>query len=168
MVPVVVWLIAIDDYYLAFFVFLFAGFSDMLDGYLAKRFDAATELGAWLDPAADKIMLVSLTVVFWYQGIIPIWLITLIFSRDLLIVVAMLLSLGLKHPMRADPTQVSKWNTGLHMLLFGFIFAERGLEWPVSIWVTALLYAVWATTLTSGISYLRAWYKHMAMEPVSE
>lgn len=168
MVPVVVWLIMSDDYFLAFFVFLFAGFSDMLDGYLAKKFDAASELGAWLDPAADKIMLVALTVIFWVQGIIPDWLILLIFSRDILIAIAMVLSMTLGHPMKADPTTVSKWNTGLHMLLFGFIFAEKGLVWPVEDFVMGLIYIVWLTTLTSGISYLRAWYDHMAVAPVSE
>lgn len=165
MVPVIVWLIVSDDYYIAFFVFMVAGLSDALDGYLAKQLDAASELGAWLDPAADKIMLVSLTIMFWIEGIIPSWLILLIFSRDLLIVGAMFLSRLLKRPLKADPTTVSKWNTGLHMLLFGFIFAERGLEWPVEIGVIFLIYAVWTTTLISGIRYLITWYDHMAPTP---
>ena len=76
LVPVVVWAIATGQLRLAFLLFLAAAISDAVDGFLAKRFGMKTELGAYLDPLADKAMLVSIYVALAILGAIPLWLAT--------------------------------------------------------------------------------------------
>src|SRR5437870_2887732 len=85
-VPLTMWLIFGERYGAAFWVFLGAGISDALDGYIAKRFDRRTRLGALLDPAADKAMLAGVYVTLGLAGQLPHWLVALVVLRDLLIV----------------------------------------------------------------------------------
>src|SRR5664279_2128942 len=86
LVPVVVWAIASGAMWIAFVLFLAAGVSDAIDGFLAKRFGMATELGAYLDPLADKALIVSIYLTLGVNGLIPRWLVILVVSRDILIV----------------------------------------------------------------------------------
>ena len=83
LVPVVVWAITAGEMRIAFVLFLAAGISDAVDGFLAKRFGMTTELGAYLDPLADKAMIVSIYVMLALVGAIPLWLVILVVSRDL-------------------------------------------------------------------------------------
>ena len=76
----------------AFLLFLAAGISDAVDGFLAKRFGMTTELGAYLDPLADKALIVSIYVTLGITGVIPRWLVILVVSRDIMIVGAVMLS----------------------------------------------------------------------------
>ena len=91
LVPVVVWAIASDAMQIAFLLCLAAGLSDAIDGFLAKRFGMATELGAYLDPLADKAMIVSIYVALGIADAIPRWLVILVVSRDIMIVGAIML-----------------------------------------------------------------------------
>ncbi len=86
LVPVVVWAITAGEMRIAFVLFLAAGISDAVDGFLAKRFGMATELGAYLDPLADKAMLVSIYVALGIADAVPGWLVILVVSRDIMIV----------------------------------------------------------------------------------
>ena len=99
LVPVMVWAIASGEMRIAFVLFLVAGVSDAVDGFLAKRFNMATELGAYLDPLADKAMLVSIYVALGIVGAIPRWLVILVVSRDIMIVSAVILSWLVDKPM---------------------------------------------------------------------
>ena len=92
LVPVVVWAIATGNMYLAFLLFLAAAISDAVDGFLAKRFGMMTELGAYLDPLADKVMIVSIYVTLGITAVIPLWIVILVVSRDFMIVGAIILS----------------------------------------------------------------------------
>ena len=92
---------------LAFVLFLAAGVSDAVDGFLAKRFDMATELGAYLDPLADKALIVSIYVTLGITGAIPLWLVILVVSRDIMIVGAVILSWVVDKPMTLRPLMVS-------------------------------------------------------------
>ena len=87
-VPLVVWLILSGDYTLTFWVFAAASVSDAIDGYVAKHFDQRSDLGALLDPIADKTLIVSLFVTLGLAGDLPTWLVILVVFRDLLIMVA--------------------------------------------------------------------------------
>ena len=91
-VPVIFWLLLSGQSKFAFFVFVCAGISDAVDGYLAKRFNWGTELGSYLDPLADKLLIVSIYIALGVRGELPLWLIIMVVSRDILIVVAVLLS----------------------------------------------------------------------------
>ena len=92
LVPVVVWAITSGAMKTAFLLFLAAGVSDAVDGFLAKRFGMQTELGAYLDPLADKAMIVSIYVALGFVNVIPRWLVILVVSRDIMIVSAVMLS----------------------------------------------------------------------------
>jgi len=157
-----IWLIVTGNLFSAFFLFLIAGFSDALDGFLARRFHWQTELGAYLDPIADKTMLTSVYAALAFHGHMPIWMGILVVSRDFLIVGAVVLAWLLDRPMEIRPMLIGKINTGLQIALAAAILAEKGLElgwWPYIlplIWVTGLL------TALSAFLYLVAWLRHMA------
>jgi cardiolipin synthase (CMP-forming) len=111
LVPVLVWAIIAGEMQLAFLLFLAAGISDAVDGFLAKRFGMATELGAYLDPLADKVLIVSIYVALGINGVLPAWLVILVVSRDIMIVGAVLLSWLVDNPVAMKPLLVSKLNT---------------------------------------------------------
>ena len=99
LVPVVVWAIASGQLRLAFLLFLAAAISDGVDGFLAKRFGMKTELGAYLDPLADKVLIVSIYVTLGITGVIPLWIVILVVSRDFMIVGAIILSWVVDRPV---------------------------------------------------------------------
>src|SRR5664280_1460628 len=92
LVPIVVWAIASGTMWIAFVLFLAASVSDAVDGFLAKRFNMTTELGAYLDPLADKALIVSIYLTLGVSDLIPRWLVILVVSRDILIVGGIMLS----------------------------------------------------------------------------
>src|SRR6202035_4331315 len=95
----------------AFALFLVAGISDAVDGFLAKRFHMASELGAYLDPLADKTLIVSIYVSLGIAGGLPLFLVILVVSRDIMIIGAFMLSWLVGRPMPVRPLPVSKANT---------------------------------------------------------
>ncbi len=111
LVPVVVWAIASHEMQAAFVLFLLAGVSDAVDGFLAKRFHMTSELGAYLDPLADKVLIVSIYIALGITEAIPRWIVILVVSRDILIVGGIMLAVLLGKPMRVKPVLVSKLNT---------------------------------------------------------
>jgi cardiolipin synthase (CMP-forming) len=165
LVPVVVWAIAAGEMRLAFLLFLVAGLSDLVDGFLAKRFGMATELGAYLDPLADKAMIVSIYVVLAIVGAIPLWLVILVVSRDIMIVSAVILSWLVDNPVMLKPLMVSKLNTVAQILLALVVLASLayGFEAGWVIWTLTALVAV--LTLGSVGIYLAHWTRHMNATP---
>jgi cardiolipin synthase len=111
LVPIVVWAITAGEMRIGFILFLAAGISDAVDGFLAKRFGMSTELGAYLDPLADKTMLVSIYVALGIMEVVPRWLVILVVSRDIMIVGAVILSWLVDKPIPLKPLLVSKFNT---------------------------------------------------------
>src|SRR5438445_1734941 len=109
-VPVILWAITSGETRIAFALFLAAGLSDLVDGFLAKRFGMATELGAYLDPLADKAMIVSIYVALGIADAVPGWLVILVVSRDIMIVTAVILSWLVDKPVALKPLFVSKLN----------------------------------------------------------
>ena len=108
LVPFIVWLIITHEMAAAFVLFLLAGLSDAADGYLAKRFSWHTELGAYLDPIADKVLLVSIYLTLGFTNHLPVWLVIAVASRDLLIIGGFLLSWILSRRITVSPLLVSK------------------------------------------------------------
>lgn len=161
LVPVVFWLLVSGEVKAAFVAFLVAGISDGIDGYLAKRFGWQTELGAYLDPMADKLLIVSVFVALGVLKELPSWLVIAVVSRDILIIVAVLLSWVLDHPVTIKPFVISKANTVAQISLAALVLADTGFEFGLStlrvvlVWVTACL------TIGSLIAYMRAWVRHM-------
>lgn len=159
--PLVIWLIITSKTQFAFWIFVIAGVSDAVDGYLAKRFDWQTELGAYLDPLADKMLLVSIFLALGFYGEIPAWLVIGVVSRDVLIISAMMLSWMLNRPMRVHPIWVSKANTASQIILAGITLADAGFTLGLAElrWWLAVLTGV--LTALSAAGYLKAWLSHM-------
>jgi cardiolipin synthase len=161
-VPLVVWLILDGAMGAAFAVFVLAGISDGIDGWIAKRWEQRTELGALLDPIADKTLLVALYVTLGIAGHLPNSLVILVVFRDLLIVGGFLLLQMMGQSVRSRPLLVSKLNTGLQILLVATLLAQLGLGLAIDWGVKLLIYAVAATTVLSGAAYLVRWGRALA------
>lgn len=161
-VPLVVWLIITHEMLAAFVLFLLAGLSDAADGYLAKRFQWRTELGAYLDPIADKLLLVSIYVTLGFSNHLPAWLVIAVVSRDILIIGAFLLSWVLSRPVPIHPLLISKANTFAQIVLAGFVLAELGLGLGLHDLIGVLVPVTGTLTIISAAAYFWAWFKHMA------
>jgi cardiolipin synthase len=160
-VPIVVWAIAAGEMKIAFILFLLAGLSDLVDGYLAKRFNMATELGAFLDPLADKAMIVSIYVMLALVGAIPLWLVILVVSRDIMIVSAVILSWLVNKPVALKPLVVSKLNTVVQILLALVVLSSLAFAFEARWAIYGLTALVTVLTLASVVLYLIEWVRHM-------
>ena len=156
-VPLAIWLIFDGRYGAAFWVFIGAGLSDALDGYIAKRFDRRTRLGAMLDPTADKAMLAGVYVSLWLVGQLPGWLVGLVVLRDVWIVVGFFLIQMTAGPKPLGPTHLSKINTLVQIALVGFVLARLGLAIETGPATWLLIAAAAVTTVLSGLFYLVRW-----------
>jgi len=162
LVPLVVWLIIDHQMEAAFLLFLLAGLSDAADGYLAKRYCWNSELGAYLDPIADKALLVSIYVTLGFAGHLPVWLVIAVVSRDILIVGAVVLSWMLSRPLSMQPLLVSKANTLSQIVLAGLVLAELGLGLGLHALGNVLIWVTGALTIISAAAYFWEWLRHMA------
>ena len=161
LVPVVVWAITSGQMRIAFLLFLAAGVSDAIDGFLAKRFHMASELGAYLDPLADKALIVSIYVALGIAGALPIFLVILVVSRDIMIISAFILSWLVGRPMPIRPLLVSKANTVAQILLATLVLAEQAFDFDAVMATKLLMALVAVLTLLSIAFYLAEWVRHM-------
>jgi cardiolipin synthase len=157
LVPLAIWLILGHRYGTAFWIFVAAGVSDALDGFIAKHFDRRTRLGALLDPIADKALLVSVYVTLGLANQLWPSLVILVVFRDVMIVGGFLLIQAFAVPKHYDPLYISKINTGLQLVLIAFVLAKLGLSADWDNVGDILSYAVIATTVLSGLSYVWRW-----------
>jgi cardiolipin synthase (CMP-forming) len=157
LVPLAIWLIVGGHYAAAFWVFIVAGVSDALDGFIAKHFDRRTRFGALLDPAADKALLVSVYVTLGLARQLWTSVVILVVFRDVLIVGGFLLIQAFAVPKQYDPLYISKINTGLQIALVAFVLARLGLGADAGGIDDVLSYAVITTTVLSGLSYIVRW-----------
>ena len=162
LVPVIVWAIASNQMTIAFVIFVVAGVSDAIDGFLAKRFNMTTEIGALLDPVADKALLVSIYVALGISGDIPRWLVILVVSRDFMIVGAVIVSWILDNPVPMKPLMVSKLNTVAQVAFAALVLASLGFGFRTSPYEIALMLCVTVLTLLSVSFYLVEWARHMS------
>jgi len=152
-VPVAVWLVLDGAFAWAFWLFLAAGLSDALDGWLARR-GAASAVGAVLDPVADKALLVTMYVTLAAVSILPVWLAILVVFRDMVIVGGLLVLGVLGHPVGIRPIWISKLNTALQIVLIAAALFMAGFALPMPILLAVLIWATAATTLGSGAIYV--------------
>ena len=161
LVPVVVWAITAGEMRVAFVLFLAAGISDAVDGFLAKRFGMGTELGAFLDPLADKAMLVSIYVALGIMAVVPRWLVILVVSRDIMIVGAVMVSWLVNRPIPLKPLLVSKLNTVAQIALACVVLAALGFGFNATITIELLVALVAVLTMLSVVFYVIEWMRHV-------
>ena len=157
LVPLTIWLIVADELRGAFLIFLVAGATDALDGFIAKRFGWTTELGSYLDPLADKLLLVSTYVALGMRTLLPAWLVILVVSRDVMIVSAILLSVLVGPRVVMRPLTVSKLNTVAQIALALLVLANTGFALGWDALGSLIMYLTAALTTASAGAYLLAW-----------
>ncbi len=157
LVPLTIWLIVSDELRGAFAVLLVAGVTDGVDGFLAKRYGWTTELGAYLDPLADKLLLVSTYITLGLRLQLPSWLVILVVSRDVMIVSAILLSVIVGPRVKMRPLRISKFNTVAQIALALLVLADAGFGLGWDLPRTLLIYLTAALTAASAGAYLWNW-----------
>lgn len=162
LVPVVVYALLTNQDGLAFACFLIAGISDGVDGFIARQFNQRSDLGAYLDPIADKVLLVSVFIVLGYLGQLPLWLVIAAVSRDALIISGVLLATIMGKPVEIHPLFVSKANTAVQIVLAAAVLAAEAFAWNLESALTILIYLSGLLTVASAAAYLVAWLRHMS------
>lgn len=150
----IAWLLNAGEYKLTLWLFAFAGFTDGLDGFLAKRCGWTSELGKILDPLADKLLLVSVFITLAVLGIVPAWLAVTAVLRDVVITVGAITYKALYGDPRGRPTAISKMNTLFQILYLLLVVASKAGEWPLDTVLLIFGALVFVTTVVSGIDYV--------------
>ncbi len=165
-IPFTVWLILNGYLLAAFWVFVAAGFSDALDGYIAKRFNLRSEIGAFLDPIADKALLISVFVTLGAAGYIEVWLVILVVFRDGLIVAGASVYQILYQNLNMHPLTISKVNTTFQFLMVMLVMGAAGFSVGAELAIQIAAVAVAITSIWSGTTYVIIWSRRAAaMEP---
>ncbi len=147
---------------IALAVFAFAGLTDAADGFIAKRYGLATRIGRYLDPTADKFLMLCAFLALTAIGAIPKWLTALVIGRDISIILGILLARVLALPLRVKPLPIGKICTAVQvgyvalMLVFLALRIEQPRALQVAAWVTA------GFTLASAVAYAGLWLKALA------
>lgn len=165
--PIIIWLIFSSYYYLGLIFFVLSGLSDALDGFIAKQFNQKTILGSYLDPVADKTLIVSSILALGYMGAIPSWLIILIVSRDLAILGAVIISWLVERSLKIEPIISSKINTFLQIFYIGLILLNLSSKEEI-IYLNIFILPTFSilialSTLISWFSYLILWLRSMGI-----
>ena len=137
--------------------FTIAGLSDGIDGFLARHFGWQSRLGSYLDPIADKLLLVFSYLCLAHVDRIPEWLAALVVARDLIILVGATAYYFLLEPFEGQPSLISKINTFLQLLLVFLILVAPLLPLETHSLRTGLIWLVAFTTAFSGLQYVSAW-----------
>lgn len=161
LVPLIVWLILAPHPLAAFLVFVLAGASDAVDGFLARKFNLRSDLGAYLDPLADKAMLVSIYVAMAALNEIPVWLTILVVSRDVLIIGGVVLAWMLAGPIEMQPSNISKINTLAQITLVAVALGDLAFGQHLIVVRDWLAYVVAGLTIASAGFYMADWVRHM-------
>jgi cardiolipin synthase len=161
LVPLTIWLIVSGESVAAFWSFVVAGVSDGVDGFIARHYNQRSDLGAYLDPLADKALLVSIYVTFSIVGAMPAWLAIVVVSRDLLIVGGVVLSWMLDQPIAMRPRAISKANTVAQILLASVVLGDQAFGLGLVRIVTLLIWLVGLLTSLSAAVYVVDWVRHM-------
>ena len=161
-VPPLVWLLLVEQYQWALALAIFAGVSDLLDGWLARRFDWQSRFGSFADPLADKLLMMAAYLTLGWLGELPLWLIGLVVFRDLVIVGGGMIYHVRFEKVVAEPTQLSRFNTFCQVFLMWFVLvrlagvpfppeAQIGLVWLVGFMaVVTLIQYVWIWSMRAA------------------
>jgi cardiolipin synthase len=160
--PILAALVVAGDYMAAFAVFAFAGLTDAADGFLAKRFGLDTNFGRFLDPVADKLLMLASFLALTVIGVVPLWLTVLVIARDVAIVCGALLAWALDLPLRVAPLPLGKISTALQIgyIALMLLLLTIGVDAPRFAAGVALVTG--AVTLASGLNYAALWLRALA------
>lgn len=160
-VPLFGWLMVNGQWMAAFWLFIVAGLSDAVDGIVARWFDQGSVLGAWLDPVADKALLVTAFVLLAASGLVPFWLVALAVVRDVLILAGVGIAQWRGKPLTIRPMMVSKVTTAAQIALIALVLGANAFSVAAAIAITVLVWATAVLTLASFATYGVVFVRHM-------
>lgn len=157
--PMLAALLVRGDYRWALIIFIFAGLSDAADGWLAKRFHLMTRVGRYLDPAADKVLMLASFLALTAMHVTPFWLTALVIGRDVVIVLGIGLARFLDLPLRVAPLYIGKFSTAVQVIYVALmlVILAFGFEWPRFAATGAFVTGVF--TAVSWIAYGNVWVR---------
>jgi len=164
LIPVVAFLLLDHDYGLAFAVFAVAAVGDWVDGFIARRFNQMSQLGAVLDPVADKMTMMIVAILMAAQGLLPIWLAVVIVMRDAIIVAGAVAYRFVVGRIEMAPTRLSKANTFLEFGALTLVMAQAAQLVEAGNWLMPLFLLVFVSVLVSGAHYVWVWRRKAAAD----
>lgn len=164
LIPLVAWLILSDYFLYALITTLFIAISDFLDGFIARIFNAQSEIGSYLDAIADKAFIISAYMLIGTQNLLPTFLIIIVISRDIIIMGAFGLSFAMNQKLDINPLRISKVNTFLQFTLIILVLVKNiwkfDFIYMLSYLIDVAMYMVLITTLSSLLLYIKQWLKY--------
>jgi len=157
--PIVYFLIN-EQYLTALVLIMIAGFSDGLDGFLARRYGWTSRIGGLLDPLADKLLFVCVFGSLTWIGLVPLWLFVVVICRDIIIVSGAVAYEVLIGPVEPDPSNVGKLNTVIALLYLFFVMLNQISGWPPAVTILVCGAGVLVVSLVSGLDYVLTWSRH--------
>jgi cardiolipin synthase len=157
LVPAMVWLLLEGSYATALAVFVTAAASDVLDGYLARRFRQQSYVGAVLDPAADKLMVACTAITLTWLELMPVWVAAAVVLRDVVIVAGFLAYRWLRGHVEMMPTWLGKANTGLVFVVFTLVLAQAAGLIELGRWLLVAYVVLVGSIAASGLHYVWVW-----------
>ena len=158
-------LLAVHDYGWAAVCFFIAGVSDLADGFIAKRFGWTSELGKWLDPLADKCLLITVFVVAAWAGLVPRWLTAVVVTRDVMIALGALTYLASLGPLEGHPTFASKLNTLVQLAYLLGVLMFKAIGFPPVVLLELGTVVTLLTTVLSGVGYVIEYARRASSAP---
>jgi cardiolipin synthase len=162
LIPLLVYFLAKRGYGSALLVFVAAALSDLLDGFIARRFKQISSLGAALDPVADKLMMLAAVILLASQGLLPVWLAVAIVVRDIVIVSGAAAYRWLISQVEIAPTLLSKLNTFLEFCIVSAVLASAAGLVDLQAWLPPFFVMVFLTVTVSGLHYVWVWGRKAA------
>jgi cardiolipin synthase len=147
-----------DQLLYALIIFLICSLTDGIDGMVARFFNQKSNLGAYLDPLADKLLLVSAFVTLAVKQIMPAWLTVVVIARDVMILLGLLILLLNRLDFKMKPSMISKINTCFQFLLLIFLLGKDYLHFPPKFY-SVFFYLTALFTISSGLHYMYYWFK---------
>ncbi|MES0370940.1 MAG: CDP-alcohol phosphatidyltransferase family protein [Mariprofundaceae bacterium] len=161
--PVIVYAILSGEAKMALVLMVAAGITDMLDGAIARYFDQRTTVGAYLDPLADKLMLISTFVALFYIGEVPLFLFLAVVFRDAVIVLGAMAYEMATHSLKMEPSMISKVTTFMQIVYVVTLLFH--MAYPLAdLWIETTVWTTFAVTCLSGLHYMFAWTRKAAVE----
>lgn len=164
LVPLIILFISDGSFVSAFVVFVIAGISDGVDGFIARHYDLRSELGTYLDPIADKALLVSIYLSLALIDEMAGWLAVMVVSRDIFIIGGVILAWILERPIKVKPLIISKVNTAAQIILAAIVLGDLAFDAGLIDVRNILVWIVGVLTVGSAGAYLIDWVRHMANE----
>jgi cardiolipin synthase len=153
----IMWFLVWAEYESALLLIIIAGFSDWVDGFLARRFGWESRIGGLLDPLADKLLFVSIFAALTWNGLVPLWLFAVVIGRDIIIVSGAFAYEFLIGPVEPNPSRVGKLNTVMALLYLFFVMTWQIYAWPPEVSITIVGAGVFVVSLVSGLDYVLTW-----------